>query len=350
MSLTSLLSNTVDRWKHPPAHVPQLDSFVPDVANLPPDSRRLIRDRRYCRVLAENGGVPFDDLSLACAWRALEHEMAMVPEGSVRLDVDVADATADGLAIISVPDVITQVSSFYIDCTCVTNAEFAKFISSGGYGNAEYWPESILSSISQFVDRSGAQGPREWNQGDPPADKLDHPVVGISWYEANAYATWVGKSLPTSQQWQRAGTSAAAQGSGMGGGMECRYPWGNAFDPGRANTWAHGIGDTIAVSELSGGATPHGVKQLIGNVWEWVDTEFSPVVTEGVSIVLEETMAEVRGGAFDTYFHSQANCRFRTGQPLTSRSTNVGFRCCINAQQLATESRPQELNSAETER
>ena len=149
-----------------------------------------------------------------------------------------------------------------------------------------------------------------------PENRLDHPVVGICWYEANAYANWAGKRLPSTEEWQRAGTWAKGH---SGNTFELRYPWGNAFDPSKANTWASGYGVTVPVQAFKLGNTPNGVRQLIGNVWEWVDTQFLPSTEEGVSILLEETMAEIRGGAFDTYFHSQATCQFRSGQPLFVR-------------------------------
>ncbi len=177
----------------------------------------------------------------------------------------------------------------------------------------------------------------------PPADKLDHPVVGICWYEANAYATWVGKRLPSSEEWQRAGTWPMGHAGDV---TNQRYPWGDAFDPRKANTWDSGIGDTVAVAALTAGCTPNGVRQLIGNVWEWVDAQFHPNAETGVSVTLDQTMAEIRGGAFDTYFHSQATCQFRTGQPLLFRGPNVGFRCCVSGNTLTS---PEDSQTLATE-
>jgi iron(II)-dependent oxidoreductase len=88
------------------------------------------------------------------------------------------------------------------------------------------------------------------------------------------------------------------------------------------------------VRGFDAGNTPNGVRQLIGNVWEWVDAQFYPNSAEGVSVILDEAMAEIRGAAFNTYFHSQATCQFRTGQPLLFRGSNVGFRCCISGNVL----------------
>ena len=128
-----------------------------------------------------------------------------------------------------------------------------------------------------------------------------------------------------------------------------RYPWGNAFDPRKANTWDSGIGDTVAVAALTAGSTPNGVRQLIGNVWEWVDAQFHPNAETGVSVTLDQTMAEIRGGAFDTYFHSQATCQFRTGQPLLFRGPNVGFRCCVSGNTLTSPEDSQTLRDGASE-
>jgi iron(II)-dependent oxidoreductase len=259
------------------------------------------------------------------------HEMALVPGGDVCLLDDTAIATERSVELFSSPGELVPVQSLYLDRSCVTNADFAKFVAAGGYSDPQLWPEEVLANVLQFTDSTGHPGPKHWIDGAPPADRAEHPVVGVCWYEANAYATWVGKRLPTTEEWQRAGTWPKGQ---SGNGTEQRFPWGNSFDPSKANTWACGLSDTVPVSDFPTGNTPNGIHQLIGNVWEWVDAQFYPAAEEEVSLILDETMAEIRGGAYDTYFHSQANCQFRTGQPLLFRGPNVGFRCCITANVL----------------
>lgn len=337
MSLTTIIADAVGKWRYRPSGgdlgQADLDGGFPDVSDAPPDVRKLIRDRRYCRVLSDHGDMPFDEVSFACAWKALAHEMAIVPGGNICLISDIVCEGGNGLEVISEPDELMTVDSVYLDRDCVTNADFARFVQADGYGDPNHWPEEVLPSVLRFVDRSGHPGPRFWSDGAPPKDKLSHPVVGISWYEANAYATWIGKRLPTTEEWQRAGTWPKGQ---SGDGTEQRYPWGNAFDPSKANIWVTGSGATMPVHAVTQGSTPNGVRQLIGNVWEWVDAQFYPSAEAGISVLLDETMAEIRGGAFDTYFHSQATCQFRTGQPLLFRGTNVGFRCCISASSLPT--------------
>jgi len=326
LSLATLLNDAVGIWKHrgtPDAnrHVGQCD-----VSDVPPDVRRLIRNRRYCRILLAGGAMPFDDASIACAWQAVEQEMAIVPGGFVQLAVDTVISDRAGFALATSRGEPVRVSSLYIDRDCVTNDDFAKFVESDGYGNPHYWPEEVLPNVLQFTDRTGHPGPHFWSKGIPPASKHDHPVVGVCWYEANAYATWVGKRLPSPEEWQRAGTWS--QGSTVDG-SEQRYPWGNSFDPSKANLWASGAGDTVPVQAFASGKTPNGVRQLVGNVWEWVNASFSPQSGSSASMMVDQAMAEIRGGAFDTYFHSQATSQFRTGQSLLFRGPNVGFRCCV---------------------
>lgn len=332
LSITALFTDAVSSWRQRATEPPAEASAAPDVTDAPPDTRRLIRDRRYCGVLSNAVAVPFDEVSVACAWRVLEHEMALVPGGEVRLQSDIFVATPGGFDTVSGDEEPLEVESLYLDRDCVSNADYAKFVQSGAYSDPKLWPEAILPNVLHFVDSTGLPGPAFWSDGAASPDKLDHPVVGVCWYEANAYATWVGKRLPSSEEWQRAGTWAVGH---AGHASNQRYPWGDAFDPRKANLWDSGIADTAAVSSLTAGSTRNGIRQLIGNVWEWVDGQFYPNTDADVSVELDQTMAEIRGGAFDTYFHSQATCQFRTGQPLMFRGPNVGFRCCVSGSALS---------------
>ncbi|QDT08168.1 formylglycine-generating enzyme family protein [Planctomycetes bacterium K23_9] len=331
MSLATLFFDTVGFCNPLGSKAGASASGFPDVSSAPPDTRRLIRDRRYCRVLTDESVMPLDECSLSCAWKAVEHDMALVPGGDVRLTSDTIVSTPSGFETVTDPANVVSVQSLYLDRDCVTNGDYLRFVQAGGYVTADYWPEDVLPNVLHFLDSTGSHGPKYWVNGKPDAAKLDHPVVGLSWYEANAYAAWIGKRLPTSEEWQRAGTWPEAH---AGGGTELRYPWGNAFDPSKANTWAGGIGETVSVRSYETGNTPNGVRQLVGNVWEWVDVLFHPQTEQGVSVLLDQTMAEIRGGSFDTYFHSQATCQFRTGQPLLFRGANIGFRCCVSASAL----------------
>jgi hypothetical protein len=160
-------------------------------------------------------------------------------------------------------------AAFLIDRREVTNADFARFIAAGGYRTASYWTDPMTidgqsigweAATHRFVDRTGTPGPRLWSGGTFPEGKADHPVVGVSWYEAAAFAKWAGKALPTLAQWWRAAL-------GEDGGL---YPWGSDVRTGeqRAN---FGLVGTQPVGSHLAGLSPFGCFDMAGNVREWVN-------------------------------------------------------------------------------
>ncbi|MCA9166515.1 MAG: SUMF1/EgtB/PvdO family nonheme iron enzyme, partial [Planctomycetales bacterium] len=272
----------------------------------------------YCRMLTQDAVEASDD-ELDRAWKAVRDNMALVPDGQVLLAATDPESFCDVAA--SAAFQATPVASLYLDRYCVTNAEFAQFVSAGGYVLDHLWPTEILSNVLQFVDSTGNPGPRDWVDGTWLAGKENHPVTGICWYEANAYAHWIGKRLPSPAEWQWAAVWAGGANAG-----HRRYPWGDSFDPARCNTWNSGIGKTVAVTDYYAGCTPNGIYQLIGNVWEWTSSLLEcDASTTGDRILTEAPLAEIRGGAFDTYFASHATAQFRSGQTLLFRGPNLGF-------------------------
>ncbi|MBT4866150.1 MAG: SUMF1/EgtB/PvdO family nonheme iron enzyme [Planctomycetaceae bacterium] len=283
----------------------------------------LLKNRRHCTILTATEEGVFIDQALALSWLALEDEMSLVPGCELSATDEAAAATESS----------REITAYYLDRFAVSNADYARFVNDGGYGQVELWPQEIWPNVLQFVDSTGHTGPRFWVDGKPVKHQDDHPVVGISWYEANAYARWAGKRLPVAAEWQHASSWCTAKDGRAGNG---RYPWGDSFDPSRCNTWFRGPGETVPVDSHYEGCTPNGVYQLVGNVWEWVATQYScGTAQEDVQIHFEQPMAEIRGGAFDTYFERQATCQFRTGQPFLYRGLNVGFRCCVSVSALA---------------
>lgn len=317
MTVTNLWTNLFGRWNQP--ETAEQAPAGAGLSQIAPDARRLIRQKQYCRMLLRNSDLRFDSGSISVAWEVLQDEMALVPPGVVTL-LGVTNNQKNQTV---------EIEAYFIDRVCVSNSDFLKFVNSGGYSDTQYWPESILTDLLKFTDLSGHPGPKYWNKGAPPEGKLDHPVVGVSWFEANAFAQWAGKRLPTPAQWQRAGTWGKSSG-----GKESRYPWGNSFIKTNANTWSTRVGDTAPVREFSQGATPSGVHQLIGNVWEWQNGQFLLSSSPPNTSANDQILAEIRGGAFDTYFASQASCQFRSGLPLLARSANIGFRCCVESHVL----------------
>jgi formylglycine-generating enzyme required for sulfatase activity len=161
-----------------------------------------------------------------------------------------------------------QVPAFLIDKYEVTNAQYLEFVAAGGYRDSAFWPATLVvdggevpwePAVGTFTDRSGLPGPRDWTDGRFPEGKGDHPVTGISWYEAAAFARWMGKELPTRDQWWLA--ALGEEGSGM--------PWGDALGEFalRANFETTGPG-VVGARPL--GVSPAGCFDMAGNVREWL--------------------------------------------------------------------------------
>ena len=179
--------------------------------------KRLISDDRYAFALLQETVEEISDEESRPAWDVLRQQMALVPAGTVELILP------DGTTAAS------EIGGFFLDRHAVSNRQYRKFIQSGGYDSLEIWPQEVWPSVSRFTDRKGRPGPRNWENGKFPQGLADHPVVGICWYEAMAYARWVGKRLPTAAEWQKAGGWPEQ----LSGGKSNRYPWGDLFDPER---------------------------------------------------------------------------------------------------------------------
>jgi len=178
---------------------------------------------------------------------------------------------------------VVQVPSFSIDVFPTTNHEFLKFVHAGGYENAAYWrPEDW-----EWKRQQGLEHPHFWvRQSSAPATDPETPweyqgmfgrvplpaawPVYVSYAEANAFAQWAGRKLPTEAQWQRA--AYARQD-----GTESSFPWGEALpDPARGN-FHHMSWEPTRVDAHPKGASAFGVFDLLGNGWEWTSTPFGPL-------------------------------------------------------------------------
>ncbi|NLE61402.1 MAG: formylglycine-generating enzyme family protein [Planctomycetes bacterium] len=249
----------------------------------------------------------------------LDRQMAIVPEGRASLlrtltevpDAEVIDA---------------NVPSFLMDIHAVTNDRYQLFVDAGGYDDLSLWPESVWTHLIQFRDQTGQPGPRYWRHGRHDQRLSRHPVVGVCWYEASAFARWIGQRLPTEPEWQLAASWRIVSDTDV----LYRFPWGDAMDRKKCNIWASQVCSTVPVDSYEHGAAPNSVVQLIGNVWEWVESDLDIVTEEGVQILGEMTMKSARGGAFDTYFESQCTALFRSGFNALTRAHNLGFRCALS--------------------
>lgn len=268
---------------------------------------------------------------------ALDREMAVVPAGEVQLEPSVFDIDyllfaqddTEELRTLVIP-----VQGVFFDRYQVTNRQFQRFVSAGGYQEMAIWDQEIWPAVLDFVDSTGHPGPRFWKNGRFPPGEANLPVVGVSWYEAAAYARWAGKRLPTDAEWVKAGSWPVTLSHNTR--LQRKYPWGDTMDRGKANVWGSGPGRVVAVDEFAEGVSVGGLYQLIGNAWEWTacNLDLDPTVEEtGRS---ERTLLKsIRGGAFDTYFENQANCQFASGENPISRKHNIGFRCALSVCDIA---------------
>jgi formylglycine-generating enzyme required for sulfatase activity len=228
----------------------------------------------------------------------------------------------------------------------VTNAQFRRFVEDGGYENETYWsPEGLAwlhrtaeeeADLPDYRQRAGRTEPGYWR--DPRFNRPNVPVVGVTWYEAEAYCRWLsikeGRDyrLPTEAMWEKAarggleiplGTPNDAPPGDNPNPQRC-YPWGDGFHPERANTGEGGIGGTTAAGVYPLGASPYGAQDMAGNVWEWCADWFGPYRDPHE---LHQTGQHrlLRGGAwFDDPWGSR--CAYRYGYFPGLWRFSVGFR------------------------
>ena len=295
----------------------------------------MLSQGRYALLLRPQivGNLNGDQRGRAVA--ALAAHTALVKTGPVVV-LGMADALADlsDAALESAPSGAEAivVDAFFLDRKLVTNREFRLFVAAGGYEEPSIWDQEVWPVVAEFVDRTGEPGPRFWSRGrfDPQFER--HPVVGVSWYEASAYARWLGKRLPTDAEWVRAASSPIL----LPGGelRQRRFPWGDRPDRGKANLWGTNPAGTLPVDALPQGDSAGGIGQMIGNVWEWTagDLDLESWTRLSAEGSLQSTARKsLRGGAFDTYFDVQATCQFQSGDHPLARKHNIGFRCSLGS-------------------
>jgi iron(II)-dependent oxidoreductase len=289
----------------------------------------LLANGRYALMLRPETKQHLTQFQVMRAIRQLDESMALVPEGRVLIG-QLAEQSSSACGPMDVDPRLTQrnlvkVSAVYLDRFCVTNAEYQRFVDSGGYEELEFWHEEALPALLDFIDQTGAPGPRYWRDGQYPNDEQRLPVVGISWFEAWAYARWVGKRLPTDAEWTKA--AAWPVESAPGRIAQRRYPWGESFDVRRAHLYGSGHQAPVPVDEFPGGMSVGGIHQLVGNVWEWTASPLGEVADTGLHV--SESIMSIRGGAFDTYFENQATCHFQSGEHALARRRNIGLRLAL---------------------
>jgi iron(II)-dependent oxidoreductase len=235
------------------------------------------------------------------------------------------------------PAVEVDLAEYYLDTTPVTNGAYAEFVAAGGYDDARWWTgagwawrtEAGLSH-PQFWERNGAAWGRNrfgWREPLP----LDEPVQHVCWYEADAYARFRGRRLPTEVEWEKA---ASWDPSGQ---RKRRYPWGDEPPtPERANLGQRHLGPAAA-GAYPDGASAYGVHQLLGDVWEWTASDFLPhdgfrsfPYREYSEVFFGSEYKVLRGGSWATH-PAAIRGTFRNWDYPTRRQIFAGFRTARDA-------------------
>ncbi len=233
----------------------------------------------------------------------LLHAPGMLPPGMEHVPAGTDEMTMPGLESLGKE----PVPAFLLDRDPVTNREYKEFVDAGGYEDPGFWREpfrdgdgtlSHAEAMARFTDTVGRPGPAGWELGDAPPGKADHPVTGVSWFEAAAYAAWAGKRLPTVFHWNRAAMPFAASQV---------VPAANL-----AGKDTVPVGSTASVNRF-------GVRDLAGNVREWARNEVNP---DGQRFIL--------GGGWNDPEYAFADAY---AQSPWDRSQTNGFRCMREAEE-----------------
>ncbi|MDX6404809.1 MAG: hypothetical protein QOH70_2264 [Blastocatellia bacterium] len=168
---------------------------------------------------------------------------------------------------------------FLIDRAPVSNGDYLEFIKAGSYQDFRWWHSAGWEKVNQ----EQWQAPLYWEQRDGEwmirdfaglhrvADKLDEPVYHVSFLEASAYAKWAGKRLPTEAEWEKAASFAPALNT------KKEFPWGDAPpDETLANLFENSLWSVARIGSFPDGQSAYGCQQMIGDVWEWTTSDYSP--------------------------------------------------------------------------
>jgi len=144
---------------------------------------------------------------------------------------------------------------FYMDVHPVTNSQYSEFLN-------DKRPDGV--TLKEWIYLAGPRV-RIQQKGNGFFTKKgygNHPATYVTWYGADAYATWAGKRLPMEEEWEKAARGTDGQA----------YPWGNTFDKKRCNSKENGIQNTTPIDAYPGGRSPYGCFDMSGNVWEWTSS------------------------------------------------------------------------------
>jgi iron(II)-dependent oxidoreductase len=262
--------------------------------------------------------------------RPLPDTEVLVPGGSFVMGTDTEPFAYDNER----PAHVVDVAPFFIDTAPVTNRQYLAFVEAGGYDDPRFWSEAGWGhrletdlEAPQFWSRegSGSWSVRRYGQRiDLP---LDEPVQHVCWYEADAYARFAGRRLPTEAEWEK-----AASGAPGGWGVSPRQGRREPPTTAAANLGQRHFGPA-AVGAYPDGASRYGAEQMLGDVWEWTSSDFTAYpgfVTfpykEYSEVFYGSDYKVLRGGSWATS-PLVARTTFRNWDYPIRRQIFAGFRC-----------------------
>lgn len=237
-----------------------------------------------------------------------EYNMVLIPGGEFQMGTNDSNSNPNRR-----PEHGVHLDAYYIGKHEVTNSEYEAFLLDKGYQKQAIWsPEGW-----DYIQKHKILAPVLWNLdgfGNP-----DQPVVGVSYYEAEAYAHWLSMRLPTEAEWQK-----AAQGA-----EKRDFPWGNTIS---FRMPYHALSRPFAIGQFPKLASPYGVEEMAGNVWEWVQ-DWHDAAHYGGSSKGPKTGSEriLKGGSWASN-SLQMKCNYRYPQPPWWRGLDVGFRLAADAE------------------
>ncbi|KAM6459290.1 inactive C-alpha-formylglycine-generating enzyme 2 [Liasis olivaceus] len=272
-----------------------------------------------------------------------DEDMVQLPGGKLEFRTHLLDGKTEDRSF-------RTIKPFVMDKYPVTNRDFREFVKDQKYKTEaeefgwsfvfeNFVPEELKKKVTQKLESAPWWLPIEkafWRQPSGPGssikDRLDYPVLHVSWNDAQAFCKWKGKRLPTEEEWEFAAR----------GGLENRlYPWGNKFLANRTNLWQGNFPKVDTAEDGFRGVSPvaafppqnnYGFYDLLGNTWEWTSSEYHP--NGPASRQPAQKMRVLRGASWIDTVHGSANHKAqvttRMGNTPDSSSDNLSFRCATS--------------------